>query len=36
MLLYVAVDGDWPGPPVDDALPQTMVVEWVKVSAYAT
>jgi beta-glucanase (GH16 family) len=35
MLLNVAVGGDWPGPPVNDALPQNMVVDWVKVSAYA-
>ncbi|WP_146260087.1 glycoside hydrolase family 16 protein [Rhizobium tubonense] len=34
MLLNVAVGGDWPGPPVDNALPQDMVVDWVKVSAY--
>jgi beta-glucanase (GH16 family) len=35
MLLNVAVGGDWPGPPVNDALPQNMVVDWVKVSTYA-
>lgn len=34
MLLNVAVGGDWPGRPVDAALPQDMLVDWVNVSAY--
>jgi beta-glucanase (GH16 family) len=33
ILLNVAVGGDWPGKPVDSALPQEMVVDWVEVSA---
>jgi beta-glucanase (GH16 family) len=34
MLLNVAVGGDWPGKPVDSVLPEEMVIDWVKVSAY--
>lgn len=34
MILNVAIGGDWPGQPVDDVLPQSMMVDWVKVMAY--
>lgn len=34
MILNVAIGGDWPGQPVDSALPQSMIIDWVKVMAY--
>lgn len=34
MLLNVAIGGDWPGKPVDEVLPQDMLIDWVRVSSY--